>query len=83
MSETSLPVVLTWRERAVCHAVDPAILAGELVSEMALYFGPAPPAFRLVWRSTEGPRELDPSIPIGAQIQPEAEVDLEAPLVFP
>ena len=83
MSEGSLPLTLTWRDRAVCHAVDPAIPAGALVRELELYFGPPPPAFRLVWRSAEGPRELDPSMPIGVQIQPEAEVDLEAPLTLP
>ena len=73
-----MALVVTWRDRAVCHAVDPAIPAGRLADELALYFGPSPPIeSRLVWRSPEGPRLLDPRIPIGSQVHAEAEIDLE------
>ena len=84
MIDSSISLVVTWRERAVCHAVDPTIPAGQLAQELALYFGPSPPIpTRLVWRSAEGPRPLDPGIPIGSQVHPEAEIDLEAVLLDP
>ena len=77
MRDSSLSLVVTCGERAVCHAVDPAIPAGELVRELALYFSPSVPlAAQLLWRSEGGPRPLDLGAPIGAQVPPEAEIDL-------
>ena len=52
--------------------------ARQLARELALYFGPSPPIpSGLIWRTAEGPRPLDPGIPIGSQVHPEAEIDLE------
>jgi hypothetical protein len=76
--ESPLSLVVTSGERAVCHAVDPALPAGQLASELALYFGAPPPIVgRWVWRSAEGARPLDPEAPIGSQIHSEAEIDIE------
>ena len=90
MKDASLSLVVTCGERAVCHVVDSSLPAGELARELALYFSPlalaasapAPPCTlavsgaELVWRSEGGPRRLDPGAPIGAQVPPEAEIDL-------
>jgi hypothetical protein len=76
-----LPVIVTCGERAVCHAVDPDLPAGELAAALRLYLGP-PGALLApggpvtpVWRAAEGPRPLDPALPLGAQVPPEAEID--------
>ena len=80
MSEPSIPVVVTWGERAVCHAVDPGLPAGELARALALYLDQAvPPTGSLVWRSDAGPRPLDLTLPIGMQVPPDAEIDFQAP----
>jgi hypothetical protein len=76
-AEPSLPLVVTCGERAVCHAVDATLPAGELAGVLALYLGSGtPPPSRLVWRSAEGPRALDPALPIGSQVPPDAEIEL-------
>lgn len=59
----------------MCHVVDPDLPAGELAAVLSLYLGlrgdlPGP-----VWRSATGPRLLDPALPLGAQVPPEAEID--------
>lgn len=73
-------MVVTCGERAVCHAIDPRLPAGELARVLALYLGPAaPPPLSLVWRSDDGPRALDPALPIGHQVPPDAEIDFQAP----
>lgn len=77
MSEPTLAIVVTCGERAVCHAVDPALPAGELLSELALYLGPAPPPATVLVRCTdERAVPLDPHAPIGVQVPAEAEIDL-------
>lgn len=77
MSEDPLSVVVTCGERAVCHAVDPRVPAGELVREIALYLGPlAVPRTVPFWRTSEGSHPLDPTIPIGVQVPADAEIDL-------
>ena len=68
-------MVVTCGERCVCHAVDPALPAGELAAALALYLGGVPAGLP-VWRSAEGPRLLDPSLPLGSQIPPDAEIDI-------
>lgn len=76
MAEPFLPVVVTCGERSVCHAVDPAMPAGELAAALALYLGATPRVGAPVWRSAEGPRALDPRLPLGSQIPPDAEIDI-------
>ncbi len=79
MAEPSLAVIVTRGERAVCHTVDPGLPAGELAGALTLYLGAAPAAAVLVWRSESGPRALDPSLPLGEQIPPDAEIDITVP----
>lgn len=77
MTPEGLPLVFAHGERAVCHAVDPATPAADLPSILALYFGDAAPdAARLVWRSDDGPRALEPDRAIGEQVPADAEIDL-------
>lgn len=78
MTPDGLPLVFCRGERAVCHAVDPATPVADLPAILALYFG-SPPSdeTRLVWRSDDGPRALEPGRPIGDQVPAEAEIELE------
>lgn len=70
-----LPLVFVVGERAVCHAVDPRCRAGELGPALALYFAPGTlPGDRLAWLREDGPRALDPALPIGDQVPADAEI---------
>lgn len=78
MSPEGLPLVFSRGERAVCHAVDPSTPVSELPSLLALYFGDGhTEGARLVWRSEEGLRPLEPGRPIGEQVPADAEIELE------
>ena len=75
MSEASLALVLTCGERTVCHLVEPSAPVGELRSLVALYFAPhAVPEGPLFARAGEEERVLDPALPIGEQVPPDAEI---------
>ena len=75
MSERELPLVVTCGERVICHLVDPDALAGELPAIVALYFAPhAVGEAPLRARSADGERVLDPALPIGEQVGPDAEI---------
>ncbi|MGH7658461.1 MAG: hypothetical protein ACREL6_09510 [Gemmatimonadales bacterium] len=75
MSDARLALMLACGERVVCHLVEPSVLAGELPALVELYFAPH--------RMTSGPLrarisgaeiELDPMLPIGDQVVPDAEI---------
>lgn len=73
MTREAIQLVFVHGERAVCHAVDPAVPAGELERIVGLYFAPGtvgggPPT----WVADDGPRSLDPEVPIGRQVPAEA-----------
>lgn len=75
MGEAGLALILTCGERVVCHLVEPSAPAGQLRELVALYFAPHPvPAGPL--RAKAGVEEivLDPALPIGEQVPPEAEI---------
>lgn len=76
MSEAPLPVVVTCGERAVFHLLESSMPAGELTRALALYLGVALPAAAPFWRDAAGERALDPALPIGAQVPPDAEIEL-------
>lgn len=72
-----LPLIVTWGERAVYHAVAPDTPAGELPGLLALYLGDADGAARVPVRIVpEGELPLDPDLPIGGQVDPETEIGL-------
>lgn len=75
MSEASLALVLTCGERVVCHLIEPSALASELPALVELYFAPqavTPGPLRA--RSAGEEIELDPGLPIGEQVPPDAEI---------
>lgn len=75
MRESSLALVLACGERVVCHLVEPSALAGELPALVELYFAPhAVASGPLRARSPEAEIELDPRLPIGDQVPPDAEI---------
>lgn len=59
----------------MCHAVDPDLPAGELAAALRLYLGPPGASAAPVWRAAGGPKPLDPALPLGDQVPPEAEID--------
>lgn len=75
MSETRLTLVLACGERGVCHLIEPQALAGELPGLVELYFAPASVAAGPLRVRVGGAEvELDPKLPIGDQVAPEAEI---------
>lgn len=75
MSDASLALVLTCGERVVCHLIQPTALAGELPALVELYFAPhAVAAGPLRARASGAEIELDPALPIGDQVPPDAEI---------
>ncbi len=75
MTESRLTLVLACGERGVCHLIEPGALAGELPRLVELYFAPAavrPGPLRA--RISGGEIELDPCLPIGDQVAPDAEI---------
>jgi hypothetical protein len=79
VSEASLALILTCGERVVCHLIEPTALARELPALVELYFAPqavAPGPLRA--RSGGAEIELDPGLPIGDQIAPDAEIVFSA-----
>ena len=75
MSETRLTLVLACGERGVCHLIEPESLAGELPGLVELYFAPATvTAGPLRARVAGAEIELDPRLPIGDQVTPDAEI---------
>jgi hypothetical protein len=77
VSEASLSLLLTNGERVVCHLVEPSTPAGELSALVDLYFAPHPVASGPL-RARAGDLEirLDPALPIGEQVPPDAEIHL-------
>lgn len=75
MSETRLTLVLACGERGVCHLIEPQALAGELPGLVELYFAPAAVAAGPLRARVAGADvELDPNLPIGDQVAPDAEI---------
>jgi len=75
VSEASLTLVLTCGERVVCHLVEPSAPAGELPALVGLYFAPhTVPSGPLRVRAGEEEIVLDPALPIGQQVPPDAEI---------
>ncbi len=79
MSDAKLALVLACGERMVCHLVEPSALAGELPGLVELYFAPGDVAVGpLRARSAGIDIELDPALPIGDQVPPDAEIHFPA-----
>ena len=79
MSESKLTLVLACGERGVCHLIEPEALAGELPGLVDLYFAPGtvlPAPLRA--RVAGAEIELDPHLPIGDQVAPDAEIHFPA-----
>jgi hypothetical protein len=75
VSETRLTLVLACGERGVCHLIEPQALAGELPALVELYFAPASVAAGPLRARVAGAEvELDPGLPIGDQVAPDAEI---------
>jgi hypothetical protein len=80
VSDSRLSLVLACGERGVSHLVEPGTPAGELTGIVALYFAPAelgPGPLRARVAGVEF--ELDPRLPIGDQVAPDAEILFPAP----
>lgn len=79
MSDAKLALVLACGERTVCHLVEPSALAGELPGLVELYFAPGSVAAGPLRARTAGVEiELDPALPIGDQLPPDAEIHFPA-----
>ena len=79
MSESRLTLVLACGERGVCHLIEPQTLAGELPALVELYFAPGTVASGpLRARVADAEIELDPRLPIGDQVAPDAEIHFPA-----
>ena len=74
MSDSRLTLVLACGERGVCHLIEPEALAGELPGLVELYFAPGTVRGPLRARVAGAEIELDPRLPIGDQVAPEAEI---------
>ena len=79
MSESRLTLFLACGERGVCHLIEPEVLAGELPGLVELYFAPATVAPGPLRARVAGVGiELDPRLPIGDQVAPDAEIHFPA-----
>ena len=75
MSDARLTLVLACGERGVCHLIEPGTPAGDLPGLVELYFAPATMASGPLRARIDGAEiELDPRLPIGDQVAPDAEI---------